>query len=863
MAPRLRSGVTALGLAALALLGIEAPAHAMPATPSGAAAPPARLDTSPDTEAGAATDLTPVCGTPAKGHASCFAMRHTSESPLLRLAAAQTPPGLGPQDLQSAYSLPADGGAGQTIAIVDAYDNPDAEADLAVYRAQYGLPPCTTANGCFSKVDQRGGTDYPLSNDDWAGEIALDLDMVSAVAPQAHILLVETDNDGLDRLAAGVDKAVELGAKYVSNSYGRSGDSASDVPTYGASYDHPGVAVVAASGDNGYGVAFPATLPTVTAVGGTNLVADPDTARGWDETVWKRGSYGPGSGCASFQVKPSFQQDTGCQGRTVADVSAVADNVAVYSTFGGHGTGWQTYGGTSAATPVIAGVYALAGSPRPGTYPNAYPYTAGGTGLNDITSGSNGTCAAAYLCTAGTGYDGPTGLGTPAGLAAFRSGPSGTLTGKVTDSRTGKPVAYATVASGLDVATTSADGTYTLNLPAGEVDGLTVTAFGYASTAPVSLQITDGQTVTRDFGLKALPRAHVRGTVRDGSGHGWPLYARIAVEGSPEAPVWTDPVTGRYDISLPEQSGYTLDITAALPGYDAVSREVTVGRKAVTADSALAADPDAATAVGYALHTAEHSEGFDTPTAAPQGWTVASAADSDNGWQFDDPTQRGNATGGSGSFATVESDNAPFGPHQDTSLVSPAYDLSTAQSASLTFKTHYITNLSQQHMTVDASTDDGATWQNVWAGPKSNGEADHLTVSVPLRQFAGQSSVRLRFHFVANWAYFWEVDDVSVQSRTLEPVPGGLTVGTVQDARTGRAIIGAKVADTSAPDTAVLTVATPEDPAVGDGLYTLFSRAPGVHTLQATADGHRLLTRRTVVHRDRITHKDFALKPTT
>ncbi|MGW7243813.1 S8 family serine peptidase [Streptomyces sp. NPDC054804] len=212
-------------------------------------------------------------------------MRSTSESPLLRLAAAQTPPGLGPQDLQSAYSLPADGGAGQTIAIVDAYDNPDAEADLAVYRAQYGLPPCTTANGCFSKVDQRGGTDYPLSNDGWAGEIALDLDMVSAVAPQARILLVETDNDGLDRLAAGVDKAVELGAKYVSNSYGRSGDYASDVPTYGASYDHPGVAVVAASGDNGYGVAFPATLPTVTAVGGTNLVADPDTARGWDETV--------------------------------------------------------------------------------------------------------------------------------------------------------------------------------------------------------------------------------------------------------------------------------------------------------------------------------------------------------------------------------------------------------------------------------------------------------------------------------------------------------------------------------------------------------------------------------------------------
>ncbi|MGW5431692.1 carboxypeptidase regulatory-like domain-containing protein [Streptomyces sp. NPDC004059] len=859
MATPLRRGAAALGLTALALLGIQTPAHAAPAPDASAATTTTRLETASGTE-DRATDLTPVCGTPAKGHASCYAMRSAGESPLFRLAAAQTPPGLGPQDLQSAYSLPADGGAGQTIAIVDAYDNPNAEADLAVYRAQYGLPPCTTANGCFKKVDQRGGSDYPTTNDMWAGEIALDLDMVSAVAPQAHILLVETDNDGLDRLAAGVDEAVALGAKYVSNSYGRSGDYASDAPTYGSSYDHPGVAIVAASGDNGYGVAFPATLSTVTAVGGTNLVADPASPRGWDETVWKRNSYGPGSGCASYQPKPAFQKDTGCQGRSVADVSAVADNVAVYSTFGSLGTGWQRYGGTSASTPLIAGVYALAGSPRPGTYPNAYPYAAGGAGLNDITSGSNGTCATAYLCTAGTGYDGPTGLGTPGGLAAFRSGPSGTLFGKVTNTRTGRPVAGATVGSGLDVATTRADGTYTLNLPAGEVSGLTVTAFGYATTTPVTLEIEDGKTVTRDFGLTALPRTHVRGTVRDGSGHGWPLYARIAVDGSPEAPVWTDPVTGDYDISLPKHAGYTLDITAALPGYEAVARKVTVGGKDVTADAALTADPDAATAVGYDLRTTERAEDFASATAAPEGWTVTSAADSDNGWQFDDPIQLGNTTGGSGSFAVAASDNGPFGPHQDTSLVSPVYDLSDAQSGELTFKTNYITNTSQQHMTVDASTDDGATWQNVWGGPKSSGEADHLTVSVPLRQYAGQPSVRLRFHFVANWAYFWAIDDVSVQNRTLEPVPGGLTVGTVQDARTGEAIVGAKVADASAPDSVAVAVATPEDPAVGDGLYTLFSAGAGGHTLRITADGHRVLTRRVVVHEDRVTRKDFALE---
>ncbi|MFG2358744.1 carboxypeptidase regulatory-like domain-containing protein [Streptomyces sp. NPDC048521] len=856
----LRHGVATLGLTTLVLLGVSSPALAAPLPDSGTTTPPVRLDTASDAADPAGADLAPVCGTPAKGHATCFAMRSADEAPLLRLTAAQTPPGLGPQDIQSAYSLPADGGAGQTIAIVDAYDNPNAEADLAVYRAQYGLPPCTTANGCFKKVDQRGGTDYPLSNDMWAGEIALDLDMVSAVAPQAHILLVETDNDGLDRLAAGVDKAVELGAKYVSNSYGRAGDFATDQQTYGSSYDHPGVAIVAASGDNGYGVAFPATLSTVTAVGGTNLTADPASPRGWDETVWKRNSYGPGSGCATYQTKPEFQKDTGCSGRSVADVSAVADNVAVYSTFGSLGTGWQRYGGTSASTPVIAGAYALAGPPRPGTYPNAYPYATGGSGLNDITSGSNGTCATAYLCTAGTGYDGPTGLGTPAGLAAFRSGPSGTMSGTVTDAKTGEPVAGATVGSGLDVATTRADGTYTLNLPAGEVGGLTVKAFGYASTAPVTVEIEDGSTVTRDFSLKALPRTQVRGTVRDGSGHGWPLYAKVAVEGSPEAPVWTDPVTGDYTVSLPKNAGYTLDITAALPGYEPLTREVTLGGKPVTADAALTADPDAATAVGYGLHRTEHTEGFDSTTAAPQGWSVTTAAGSDNGWQFDDPNERGNATGGSGAFAVIESDSGPFGPHQDTSLISPAYDLSGAQSAALTFKTGYITNLSQQHMTVDASTDDGATWRNVWAGPKAGGQADHLTVNVPLRQFAGQPSVRLRFHFVANWAYFWQVDDVTVESRTLQPVPGGLTVGTVRDAGTGRGVVGATVTDASAPGAGALTVATPEDPAVGDGLYTLFTAGPGVHALRVTADGYQPLTRRAVVHGDRVTRKNLALE---
>lgn len=873
----LRRGAAVLGLTALALLGVQPAAQAeTPAGPGPTAATtatataPTRLATEPGTAAvptsdepatdEPAADLEPVCGTPAKGEARCYAMRATDETPVMRLSAAQTPDGLGPQDIQSAYSLPSDGGSGQTIAIVDAYDNPNAEADLAVYRSQYGLPPCTTENGCFKKVDQRGGTNYPTTSEGWAGEIALDLDMVSAAAPNAKILLVETDNAGLENLGAGVDLAVSMGAKYVSNSYGRGGDFATDAATWGSHYDHPGVAVVAASGDYGYGVAFPSTLSTVTSVGGTNLVAAPDSPRGWSETVWQRDSYAPGSGCAAHQPKPDFQKDTGCAGRSVADVSAVADNLAVYHTFGSTGNGWMRYGGTSASTPLIAAIYALAGSPRPATYPNAYPYGSQGAGLNDITTGSNGTCEAAYLCTAGAGYDGPTGLGTPSGLAAFRSGPSGTLSGVVTDAKTGKPVAGATVGSDADVATTLADGTYSLNLPAGTVDGLTVKMFGYTTTEPITVEIAEDQTLTHDFTLQPLPRVHVRGTVKDGSGHGWPLYARLSVEGSPEAPAWTDPATGEYDMLLPKNADYSLDITAALPGYEAVTREVTVGGRAVTADVSLTADPDAATAVGYTQQVTDHTEPFDSTTAAPTGWTVTNAEGTSTGWQFDDPIQRGNYTGGSGAFAVVESDNGPFGPHQDSYLTTAAYDLSDAQSAELTFETAYLANINNQHMTVDASTDNGDTWENVWAGPKVSGGEQKLTVRVPLQKYAGESSVKLRFHFVANWGYYWAIDDVNVLARTMLPVAGGLAVGTVRDAGTGKGVVGATVADASAPDTGALTTTTPDDPAVGDGFYTLFLADPGRHTLTVGASGYDTVTRGVVARADRVITENVRLR---
>lgn len=330
-----------------------------------------------------------------------------------------TPSGYGPSDLLSAYNLPANGGAGQTVAIVDAYNDPNAESDLAVYRAQYGLPACTTANGCFRKVNQAGGTTYPQNNSGWAGEISLDLDMVSAIAPQAHIVLVEASSASMTSLGISVNEAVALGAKFVSNSYGGS-ESSSD-PTYDKSYfNHKGVAITVSSGDSGYGAEYPAASQYVTAVGGTTL-SRAANSRGWTEKTWStRRTEGAGSGCSRYDVKPSWQKDTGCARRTIADVSAVADpatGVAVYQTYGA--SGWVVYGGTSVGSPLIASVYADAGTPGVSTYPasDIYAHT---SSLYDVTTGSTTTCSPAYLCTAGVGYDGPTGWGTPNGLTAFQ-----------------------------------------------------------------------------------------------------------------------------------------------------------------------------------------------------------------------------------------------------------------------------------------------------------------------------------------------------------------------------------------------------------------------------------------------------------
>ena len=388
-----------------------------------AAAAPAANAASPNTGVSHGVSWARACAAPTKvGFASCNALRVTSATGehvnAMGVTPNATPSGYGPSSLLSAYNLPSGGGAGQTVAIVDAYNDPNAAADMATYRSQYGLPACTVASGCFKQVSQTGSTtSLPTSDSGWSEEISLDLDMVSAIAPNAHIILVEAKSSSMTDLGTAVNEAVSLGAKFVSNSYGGS-ESSSDTSYDSSYFNHPGVAITVSSGDSGYGVEYPAASKYVTAVGGTSLKTASNT-RGWTESVWSTSSTeGAGSGCSKYDAKPSWQKDTGCSKRTVADVSAVADpatGVAVYDSYGE--SGWLVFGGTSVAAPLIAGVYADAGTPS-ASIPaaDAYAHT---SALNDVTTGQTKTCSPAYLCEAQTGYDGPTGLGTPNGLAAF------------------------------------------------------------------------------------------------------------------------------------------------------------------------------------------------------------------------------------------------------------------------------------------------------------------------------------------------------------------------------------------------------------------------------------------------------------
>ncbi len=477
----------------------------------------------------------PVCAPPAPGHASCLALELVAQTPAARAhshplgmtrsvpirageaAEVCRPPiaaegcwGLRPQDLHSAYGLPARAPSQQTIALVDAYDDPTAEKDLKVYDNEFELPACTHANGCFTKINQQGKRKpLPEANDEAAVEISLDIEIAHATCQNCHIMLVEAESLEYKNLEAAENQAVLEGATEISNSW--YGD---EPPTDSAAFDHPGIVITAAAGDYGYlnwgfsgeaapeeiergAVNYPASSPHVVAVGGTRLELN-SPANTWErETVWN--GYGAtGSGCSARFAAPPWQLElpdwsiVGCgSSRAVADVAADADpytGVAVYDSTPdaeGNVLYWRTVGGTSLASPLIAATFALAGGARGVEYPARTLYEGEArlpASLHDVESGSDGectkrvtpeglsgctvpeeaaSCSGQASCVAGPGYDGPSGVGTPDGIGAFepRTTQTVTFTSPAPSSATVEGPVYAAVASsssGLVVSLSSA-----------------------------------------------------------------------------------------------------------------------------------------------------------------------------------------------------------------------------------------------------------------------------------------------------------------------------------------------------------------------------------------------------------------------
>ncbi|MCB0909434.1 MAG: S53 family peptidase [Nocardioidaceae bacterium] len=349
-----------------------------------------------------------VCRTAGVHRDSCFTRverYHVGPTPK-----AADPAGWGATDLRQAYDVPGTGSTA-TVGIVVAYDYPKAEADMNAYRKQFGLPPCTSASGCFTKLNQQGEADnYPRPDMNWGVEAALDLQMVSAACPTCQIVLVEANQPTTGPLRKATQAAAAAGATVVNHSYGIQEYTGVEIPA--AAYDVPGVTSVVASGDSGFtNATFPASVPGVVAVGGTSL-SHADNARGWSERAWLFG----GSGCSAYFAKPAWQSDPACHMRTFADMAAVADELAIYDTFlPKRYRGWLRVGGTSASSPFTAGLIgaADAGGLKPG---DLYGRT---DTFNDITTGRNGACSGSYLCKATAGFDGPTGWGTPQGIAPF------------------------------------------------------------------------------------------------------------------------------------------------------------------------------------------------------------------------------------------------------------------------------------------------------------------------------------------------------------------------------------------------------------------------------------------------------------
>lgn len=558
------------------------------------------------------------------------------------------------------------------------------------------------------------------------------------------------------------------------------------------------------------------------------------------------GNYSTGAYDVDNKIGSFSSRGSGQDGETKPNISAPGVNVR--SSMPGNKYGYNS--GTSMAAPHVAGAVALLWSAAPtlvGDVETTKELLDG-----TATDSPDGECG-------GTDDDNNVyGEGRLDALKLVDSAPvsdAGTLTVKVTDVSGRTPIGGATVhIAGPDTRerVTAPDGVASLALRTGDYT-VTVSAFGYP-TQTAHLTIAAGTTTSQSFSLKALPTAKVSGHVRDGSGQGWPLYAKITVDGAPGLAFYTRPADGGYSFSLPEGATYTVKVESQYGGYQAVTRQLVVGQRDVTQDVEVPVEVKSCTAAGYKV--AYDGVSTDFASGHPAGWTVDDNLGNGEVWRFDDPGKRTNKTGGSDGFTIADSRFYGYTHHQDTSLVSPVADLSEQSAPVIGFKQDYDNSITDV-ASVDLSIDGGATWETVLRQVKR--VAGPRTESIAIPQAANQPDVRVRFHYTGNYDDWWQVDDVFVGTPLCVPVDGGLVLGQVRDRNTGDAVSGVLVANDDNPKESTRTAGTPHDSGLDDGFYWLFSADPGARHYTASVDSYTPQHQAATVAAGQVTTVDFQL----
>ncbi|WP_238348503.1 cell wall-binding repeat-containing protein [Ornithinimicrobium pratense] len=555
-------------------------------------------------------------------------------------------------------------------------------------------------------------------------------------------------------------------------------------------------------------------------------------------------NYSVGNYDANHVINPSSGRGPGQDGSIKPNIAA--PGTSVRSAVPGNGYDW--YSGTSMASPHVAGAIALMWASSPaligdiettwdllnGTAIDTEDLQCGGTAENNNVFGEGRLDAHALV-------------------SAAPRGDVGYLEGVVTDATTGEPLpaAQVTIEGELErTVRTNSQGAYRALVTAGEYQ-VSAEKFGWISqTEPVTVPAEE--TVVQDFALERSLSGTVSGTVTDGSGQGYPLYARVLVTGT-DLFTYTDPADGSYTLDVPLDTPVRINVEVQYPGYTVVSDDVVLTGD-LTHDVAVPVDAVSCTANGYEVNVDGLTETFDDGTQPP-GWTVEDILDNGQVWVFDDPAGRGNLTGGEGGFAIVDSDW--YGPEgvQNTALVSPPVDMSEVGSPTLGFRQMYepINDVAD----VDVSVDGGVEWTTVasYTTPQEG-----LTI-LPLPMAQDQSDVRVRFHYYgAEWAWFWQVDDVFLGNRTCDPVgEGGYVFGNVSSSLQDAPIRGARVTSLDNPSDTGVTVDTPADQGQDDGFYWLFSNLAGEHPFEASARSYTSLVQDVTVPDGGAVRADFVL----